>query len=335
MSNVTLFDQTDVVPLMSADEARECIAEIKAHEKGLRARVFDLYERRGWDALGYTSWRECVLSEFDSGQATLYQELTAAKIERQISAMAEIGTIPERQLRPLAPYKHDPEAARAIWDNAHRYAEAEGAEKLSTRHVKEAVREWRHDDHNVFTDPEAEVYQEIVEARDERPTPAPMAVHFSSETPEWYTPSKVLDLVREVLGQIDLDPCSNSDDPEIANVPALHYYTQETNGLDQRWFGNVYMNPPYGDEIPPWIDRLVRAWKDREIRQAIALVPGRVDTAWFQPLWEYPLCFVRGRLRFVGGKDSAPFPSVLAYLGDDNDLFMDTFERIGRCGILK
>jgi hypothetical protein len=43
------------------------------------------------------------------------------------------------------------------------------------------------------------------------------------------------------------------------------------------------------------------------------LLPARTETKWFQPLWNAgALVFVRGRLKFVGGKGSAPFPSVIA-----------------------
>jgi hypothetical protein len=54
------------------------------------------------------------------------------------------------------------------------------------------------------------------------PKPAPMSVHFSSETPEHYTPAEIINLVVAVLGGIDLDPCSNSHDNP--NVPAAAQY---------------------------------------------------------------------------------------------------------------
>jgi hypothetical protein len=248
-----------------------------------------------------------------------------------VDRLAPMGVIPEseRQTRPIT--RLEPEDQPIVWQRA---VETAPNGKVTAAHVEQTVREWKSDDQNVFTDPEAEQYQELIEERAAQPSRVNAGL-FTSATPEWYTPEKVIKLVIEVFGQIDLDPCSNSDDPLAANVPARSYYTATTNGLAQRWFRNVYMNPPYGDEIAPWVDRIVRAWKEGEIDQGIALVPGRVDTAWFQPLWDYPLCFVRGRLRFSGADNSAPFPSVLAYFGPDNDLFMDTFEEIGRCGVLK
>jgi len=166
--------------------------------------------------------------------------------------------------------------------------------------------------------------------REEKPPSRITTGLMSSATPEWYTPRHIIDRVARVFGAIDLDPCSNSH--EAPNVPALHHFTAADDGLAQIWHGRVYMNPPYGDEIPAWVERLIRAYQESEIAEAIALLPARTDTAWFQPLYDYALCFVRGRLRFSNSENSAPFPSVVAYLGPDFDLFRNQFEDIGRCG---
>ena len=153
---------------------------------------------------------------------------------------------------------------------------------------------------------------------------------FTSATPEWYTPKHIVDRVIRVFdGFISLDPCSNSGDFETANVPALDYWTQAEDGLAQPWHGNVYMNPPYGDVIGDWVKRMCDAFESEEIDAAIALLPGRIDTAWFQLLNRYPICCVRGRLRFSGSENSAPFPSVVVYLGYNPDAFITQFRDIG------
>jgi hypothetical protein len=99
--------------------------------------------RRGWVALGYESWRECVAAEFGQSQAYLYRQLAAAMIERELLDFSPMGEklddrlcdrIPERQLRPLAalPTKEARQEA---------YAEATEAAKgkPTARHVEEAV----------------------------------------------------------------------------------------------------------------------------------------------------------------------------------------------------
>ena len=155
-----------------------------------------------------------------------------------------------------------------------------------------------------------------------------MDIMGSSESPEWYTPQHIIDLTLELFGgMIDTDPCSNSKTSPI--VPATHIYTKESNGLVQSWHGAVYMNPPYGTEIPKWIKALVHKYEAGEIQEAIALLPGRIDTQWFQPLYDYPICAIEGRLQFVGSLHSAPFPSVVIYLGDKRAEFIRIFSTIG------
>jgi hypothetical protein len=151
-------------------------------------------------------------------------------------------------------------------------------------------------------------------------------VHFSSASPEHYTPREILDAVVACLGQIDLDPCSNGG----RNVPAMRHFTSVENGLDQPWQGTVYMNPPYGREIDAWVTKLCAEHaRPGGVTEAIALVPARTDTQWFLKLRDYVCCFVTGRLTFVGNDDPAPFPSALFYLGEDEGKFCRCFEAFG------
>ena len=70
---------------------------------------------------------------------------------------------------------------------------------------------------------------------------------FSSAQPwsgevEWYTPSDVVEDVREVMGVIDLDPASNDTAQQV--VRASIYYTVETNGLAQEWQEGCFATRP-------------------------------------------------------------------------------------------
>lgn len=153
----------------------------------------------------------------------------------------------------------------------------------------------------------------------------------STDTVEWYTPAAVYTRVRGVFGgAIDTDPCSCASAQE--RIQAQRYYTIADDGLDQPWEGNTFVNPPYGDEIKPWIPRTVEAYESGECRSIIMLVPGRTETDWFTPLLHYPICIVHGRLTFwnpTKPDKPAPFPSIVVYLGHELTTFRDWFSDIG------
>jgi len=155
------------------------------------------------------------------------------------------------------------------------------------------------------------------------------SIHFSSESEEWYTPPSVLDSVLTVLGEIDLDPCSNPK----KTVPAKNYFTQEEDGLSKSWLGKIFMNPPYGNVIDGWVTKLVSEYNEGNVTEAIALLPGRIDTGWFQKFSGCTWSAMRGRIKFLredgAESDPAPFPSIFVYLGKNNKKFSDVFSKTG------
>jgi len=160
------------------------------------------------------------------------------------------------------------------------------------------------------------------------------AVHYSSESPEWYTPPEIAALVREVM-PINLDPASCYAAQQVIHADA--YFDAQMNGLHpmRRWDGRVFLNPPYGREIGKWVERLISEYKAAHTIEAILLTPARPDTEWFGLLRDYPRCFVTGRLKFWTGEtpddqqEAAPFPSALFYLGNRFEAFAEAFSPIG------
>jgi phage N-6-adenine-methyltransferase len=144
----------------------------------------------------------------------------------------------------------------------------------------------------------------------------------------WQTPQQILEHVIAALGAIDLDPCS-SDDP---TVPAKVHYTIEHNSLSRPWEGRVWLNPPYGRAIGAWIDKLCDEYENGGVTAAIALVPARSDTQWWQRLSAYPYCAIHGRIKFIktDGKTGHPnFPSAAVYLGPFMTRFAGAFADLG------
>lgn len=154
------------------------------------------------------------------------------------------------------------------------------------------------------------------------------AVHFSSASSDWWTPDHIITATINLFGSIDLDPCSPHPD---GPVPAENHFTQADDGFRQEWHGKIYMNPPYGREIGKWTRKALDEYLQGRTKEAVLLLPARTDTQWFQQLAEFPWCAVRGRLKFSGHQNSAPFPSALVYLGpiERYSDFIEAFHEIG------
>lgn len=110
---------------MSPEAAASHVSRIKDHlEKAehhvgqARSLILDLFNGKGWAALGYKSWRQCVLAEFEKCSSMLYKELRAAQVEMELSTTGTNEPISERVLRPLTKKGYTAEARQAIWDIA-------------------------------------------------------------------------------------------------------------------------------------------------------------------------------------------------------------------------
>lgn len=138
-----------------------------------------------------------------------------------------------------------------------------------------------------------------------------MAIHhslYSSRSEEWPTP---LDFFRTLNDEFrfTLDPCATR-----ANRKCKLHFTKREDGLKQDWRKHrVFCNPPYGRAMRDWAQKCFVA--SRAGALVVLLAHARTDTRWFHD-WVYgkaeEIRFVRGRLRFGDGKQSAPFPSLVA-----------------------
>lgn len=150
---------------------------------------------------------------------------------------------------------------------------------------------------------------------------------------EWYTPEKYLDLAREVLGEIDLDPASC----EFANetVKAKIFYSEENDGLCKTWNGRVWMNPPYSSElVPKFTEKFVDEYNDGNITEGIVLVNNATETAWFTNMVNAAsaVCFPRGRIRYYSQTRESLAPlqgQAFLYFGENKEKFLDVFSEIG------
>ena len=137
-----------------------------------------------------------------------------------------------------------------------------------------------------------------------------MSVHFSSATDLWATPSEFFARLDKIY-HFETDVCATAE-----NAKCPRFFTKEDDGLSQEWTGICWMNPPYGRQIGAWMRKAYESSIDGAT--VVCLVPARTDTAWWHDFaMKGDIEFIRGRLRFGGHKNPAPFPSALVVFKGD------------------
>ncbi len=147
---------------------------------------------------------------------------------------------------------------------------------------------------------------------------------------EWYTPAAIIDLVYAAMGAIDLDPASC----EVANgvVGATRFYTVKDDGLKQRWFGRVFLNPPYARVIiERFVDKLLTS---QSVDEACVLTNNATETGWGQKLMTASdaICFLRSQINYWGpaNENSDPLQGqMMCYRGPNPERFAAAFEKAG------
>jgi ParB family chromosome partitioning protein len=150
---------------------------------------------------------------------------------------------------------------------------------------------------------------------------------------EYYTPGDIVAAARQVMGRIDLDPASSA----IANqtVQATHYYTIDDDGLAQKWYGTVWMNHPFSRaNNPKWIEKLRTEYELGDVEQACSICFAATSESWFQPLYDYAMCFLAPRTNYYlpDGtlKPDVTKGSVVTYMGRNVYGFIQAFKSFGR-----
>lgn len=129
---------------------------------------------------------------------------------------------------------------------------------------------------------------------------------YSSNTEEYETPQDFFDKLNKEFN-FTLDVCYTKD-----NHKCERFLTKENDGLQENWdYDRCWMNPPYGREISKWVKKASEARGG----VVVCLLPARTDTKYFH---EYiyqkknvEIRFIKGRLKFGGLSNSAPFPSMV------------------------
>src|SRR5262249_18358530 len=112
-------------------------------------------------------------------------------------------------------------------------------------------------------------------------------------------------------------------------VQAKEWFDKHRDGLNCRWHGNIWLNPPYAKgQIERFIEKLI--CERDHFEQAIVLVDNRTDTLWFRELCSIAkaIAFTTGRIKFYNENGAGVSPtngSALAYIGNRVEEFRSAF----------
>jgi len=122
-----------------------------------------------------------------------------------------------------------------------------------------------------------------------------LLVHFLSQKSNWRTPKELYQELDKEF-KFDFDPCP---------------FMPKFDGLIIKWGKRNYINPPYGIKIVDWIKRGYE--ESQKGNLCVFLIPSRTDTRWWHDyiMKADEIRFIKGRLKFSGHKNSAPFPSCI------------------------
>lgn len=135
---------------------------------------------------------------------------------------------------------------------------------------------------------------------------------FSSKTDDWATPQSLFEALDAVF-HFTLDVCASAE-----NAKCRAYFTEADDALSREWcdWRNhgadvCWMNPPYGRGIYAWVKKAHESAQQGST--VVCLLPARTDTRWWQDfcLGANEVHFIRGRLKFGGATNAAPFPSAV------------------------
>lgn len=353
----TVDIETGEILRLSDDEQQQLERFEVAIARGLRTFVevgealLSIRDRRLYRA-NYRTFEDYCRDRWSMARRTAYQLMDAAGVVENVRNCAQALPANEAQVRPLAMLQ--PDEQRLVWQVVQDTAPAG---KVTAAHVKSVVSVLKEvtttgaiDNGEGLSIPvrrattehmKAAVTEETAERlrRQEAYVAEKLknksSIIFSSDSVEWYTPSKYVEAARVVMGGIDLDPASCEEAQRV--VQAAAYFTAGDDGLSQDWHGRVWLNPPYGTDgggsvAGVWVARLVDAYRSGQVTAAVLLVNAVTDRKWFQPLWDFPVCFTDHRIKFNtpnGTPDSPIAGSAIVYFGEDVTGFVRAFSPFG------
>lgn len=106
----------------------------------------------------------------------------------------------------------------------------------------------------------------------------------------------------------------------IETRKAADTYTAADDGLEQSWYGRVWVNPPYS-AMSEWTAKATTETRDGDAETVVYLCKGDSSSGWWQRAATAAtlVCAIDHRLSFGDGENSAPFASHLIVFGECPD----------------
>jgi phage N-6-adenine-methyltransferase len=140
------------------------------------------------------------------------------------------------------------------------------------------------------------------------------AAMFSTGKDDWQTPPEIFDPLNAEFG-FTLDVAANKDNAKCGLWLGPGSWLA-LDALTYRWPKNhtCWMNPPYSRGLQGQFIAKAAEARHRGI-ETVALLPARTDTRTFhEHIYQregVEVRFLKGRIKFVGAKHGAPFPSMV------------------------
>jgi len=130
---------------------------------------------------------------------------------------------------------------------------------------------------------------------------------MSSNKQDWSTPQEFMDKLPVTF---DLDVCAYD-----STTKAPKWFTEADDAFTKQWEGRCWMNPPYGQALPKWLEKAYKESLCSYCDAIWCLIPARTDTKWFHNIaCKGKIILLKGRVSFEqNGKPvgSPAFPSML------------------------
>lgn len=151
---------------------------------------------------------------------------------------------------------------------------------------------------------------------------------------EYATPPCIWRPLARAVDGFDLDPASGAESTPIAD----NRYTKEDDGLSHSWYGDVWVNPPFGDRSgtgesnrEKWLAKAENESHRDEVRCVTILLPVDTSTEWYHTyvVDADTICFLSRRPQFEGESVHTGFACLIAVFGDTPTELVKSLEDMG------